>query len=191
MNVRLTVRSVLVSLVFVFVAAFVLLLRFLEVPAVFGGIVLLLTLFLPTWVPLLVMDKEAQGKAEVRPFLAMVPSLWYVFLFTLAFDARRAQSILLVILLLVGEVLACLSLSICALGWRCALVIFFTVATVVPVTLVAVDAPGAVGTLLVLALVVSPIMVYLLLGLCARGWWRVLGVPLAFAILAGTIPRSK
>ena len=31
MNVRLTVRSVLVSLVFVFVAAFVLLLRFLEV----------------------------------------------------------------------------------------------------------------------------------------------------------------
>ena len=190
MNVRLTVRSVLVSLVFVFVAAFVLLLRFLEVPAVFGGIVLLLTLFLPTWVPLLVMDKEAQGKAEVRPFLAMVPSLWYVFLFTLAFDARRGKSILLVILLLVGEVLACLSLSICASGWRRALVIFFTVATVVPELLVAVDAPGAVGTLLVLALVVSPIMVYLLLGLCARGWWRVLGVPLAFAILAGTI-RSK
>ena len=75
------------------------------------------------------------------------------------------------ILLLVGEVLACLSLSIRASGWRRALVIFFTVATVVPELLVAVDAPGAVGTLLVLALVVSPIMVYLLLGLvCCPAW---------------------
>ena len=109
-----------------------------RIPYALGGVVFWLVLLMPTWAPLLVMDKEARRRAGVRPFLVLIPSLWYCCLFVLP-EATLGFS------------------------WTTHIIL----QRVIPI----------IGML-----IVCPV-----LAMCARGWWRILLVPLAIAIVAGTI----
>ena len=103
----------------------------------------LLVLFMPTWVPLLILDKEARRTAGVRPYLAIVPSVWYCILVILPEFMWFPRT---------GDVIQ-------------------------TKVIVALSVLAVVGLLVALPI----------LAMCARGRWRVLVVPLAIAILAGTV----
>jgi hypothetical protein len=53
------------------------------IPLVFGGLTFWLVLLMPTWIPLFFMTAEARNRQGVRPFLAIIPAVWYCALYVL------------------------------------------------------------------------------------------------------------